>query len=131
MKPAKSSLRGAPVKLTEFSKAVIVWTKKVPRGKVATYSQIARLAGKPHAARGVGWILNSCAESHKLPWQRVINSKGKISFSPKTDAFKLQKKLLTNEGVKFLDAGAVDLDKYQWKKEPSQRRAPRTPKMFG
>lgn len=127
---AKSSLRGAPVKITAFSKAVIKWVQKIPRGKVATYGQIARLAGKPGAARGVGWILNSSSEKHRLPWQRVINSQGAISFPPQSDEFKLQKKLLAKEGIEFLTKKSIDLGVYGWKKEPARSRVRGAPSMF-
>ena len=104
--------------MSPFTLKVMEIVRKIPRGKVATYGQVARLAGKPHGARGVGWILSACAESHHLPWQRVINSQGKISFPIQTDEFWEQKKLLKKEGVVFLDDKALDLKKYQWKKEP-------------
>lgn len=128
----KSSLRSAPVRLTDFSEAVMKIVKKIPRGKVATYSQVARLAGKPHAARGVGWILNSCAEKYKLPWQRVLNVRGKISFSSKTKEFHEQKLLLEKEGIRIDASGSLSLEKYQWKKDISERKtSPRTPRIFG
>lgn len=108
--------------MTEFSKAVMRLVKKIPRGRVASYGQIAALAGKPNGARGVGWILNSSAEAHKLPWQRVINSQGKISFPKKSDEFKLQRSLLMREGIKVSDEGAIDLGKYLWNKKPSKKK---------
>lgn len=129
--PAKSSLRGAPIKVTEFSKAVIKTVKKIPHGKVATYGQIARLAGKPGAARGVGWILNSSSEKHQLPWHRVLNSQGAISFSSKSAEFQKQKRLLVKEGVEFITKKSLDLGIYQWKKEPRALKAKKpTPSLF-
>ncbi|RYZ67336.1 MAG: DNA methyltransferase, partial [Proteobacteria bacterium] len=110
--------------------AVIKWIKKIPRGKVATYGQIARLAGKPGGARGVGWILNSSTEKQRLPWQRVINSQGSISFPQKSDEFKLQKKLLIKEGIEFYNSKTVDLDLFGWKKEPTKSRTKNEPRMF-
>lgn len=105
--------------------------KKIPEGKVASYGQIARLAGKPNGARGVGWILNSSADAHDLPWQRVINSKGRISFPKKTDEYKLQKSLLLKEKIKFSDDDSIDLEKFGWKKEPEvKKRKPNKPSMF-
>lgn len=94
--------------------------KNIPKGKVATYGQIAALAGKPHGARGVGWILNSCAKAYRLPWQRVINSQGKISFPKRTDEFQLQRKLLLKEKVLVADNGAISLEDYGWRKKPSK-----------
>ena len=117
--------------MSTFSVKVLALVKKIPKGKVATYGQIARLAGKAHAARGVGWILNACAESHNLPWQRVINSQGKISFPPKTKEHVEQKRLLASEGIQFHDRTSLDLGIYQWKKEPKTSRPDhRSPSLF-
>lgn len=105
------------IKMTDFTKQVITLVKKIPKGKVATYGQIAALAGKSHAARGVGWILNSCAKPYKLPWQRVINSKGKISFHKSTAEYRNQKRFLQKERVKFTADDSVDLSQFGWKKK--------------
>lgn len=94
--------------------------KKIPRGKVASYGQIAALAGKPHGARGVGWILNACAKPYKLPWQRVINSRGRISFPRSTIEYRNQKRLLIREKVKFLEDDSINLRIYGWKKKALQ-----------
>ena len=103
--------------MTEFSAAVIALILKVPAGKVATYGQIAKLAGKPQGARGVAWILNSSSGAHKLPWQRILNSSGKISFPVDSPEYRKQRKLLEKEGIEFGDKGQIDLKKFQWKKE--------------
>ena len=84
---------------------------KIPKGKVATYGQVAALAGKPRAARTVGWALNS-DKSPELPWQRVINAGGKSSF-PFEGKRKLQQALLEAEGIMFED-GRVNLEVFQW-----------------
>ncbi len=115
---------------TAFSQKVIGLIKKIPKGKIATYGQIAKLAGKPQGSRGVAWILHSCSESHSLPWHRVLNSKGKISFSPTTAAFLRQKRLLQKEGVLFADRGQLDLKKYQWNKKISAKKTAHAPEMF-
>ncbi len=101
---------------TEFTKLVLSTIKKIPKGKIATYGQIAKLAGKPQGARGVVWILHSSSASEDLPWHRVINSKGRISFPEMTENWVRQKSLLEREGIEFGDGGVVDLKKYQWKK---------------
>jgi methylated-DNA-protein-cysteine methyltransferase-like protein len=103
---------------TEFSKRVLKVIKSIPEGKVATYGLIARLAGNPHGSRGVAWLLHSCSKSHKLPWQRVLSSKGKISFPEASVSYTLQKQLLQSEGIVF-ENGRIDLKKYLWKKKPS------------
>ncbi len=118
--------------INEFSRAVIDTIKKIPRGKIATYKQVAEVAGKPHGSRGVAWVLNSCSKKYKLPWHRVINSQGKISFGPRTDHFRLQKKFLQHEGVEVSPQGAVSLALYQWSKKPKRPRCQRRePQMFG
>jgi methylated-DNA-protein-cysteine methyltransferase-like protein len=121
---------------TDFSLRVIATIKKIPRGKVATYGQIAALAGKPHGARGVAWLLNSSSRAHGLPWQRVINSQGRISFPLYSEAYLRQRGLLEREGVEFVDGGAVDLKTCQWKvrsglpvrQKKSRRKAKVSPK---
>ena len=85
---------------------------KIPKGKVATYGQVAALAGNPRAARTVGWALNSYPKSPELPWQRVINAGGKSSF-PSEGKRKLQQALLEAEGIMF-ENGQVNLDVFQW-----------------
>ncbi|KHD88731.1 MAG: DNA methyltransferase [Bdellovibrio sp. ArHS] len=116
--------------LNDFSKKVIHFIQKIPLGQVATYGQIAKLAGKPQGSRGVAWILHSSSKAHKLPWHRVINSQGKISFPEASAAFKKQKALLRHEGVVFLDKNKIDLKKFQWKKEVSKKKSLRSPRMF-
>ena len=78
-----------------------------------TYGQIADLAGNRFAARQVVWILNSQSEQHKLPWHRVINSKGQIGLTG--EGYKIQKKLLLQEGVIFDERDKVDFREFLWK----------------
>jgi methylated-DNA-protein-cysteine methyltransferase related protein len=116
--------------LSEFAATVIKTIKAIPSGKVATYSQIAELSGKPHAARGVSWILHSCSTRYKLPWHRVLNAQGKISFEKNSFNYRRQKKRLENEGIVFRGE-ILSLPKYQWKKKSLRKRASRNkPKMF-
>ncbi len=85
--------------------------RKIPKGKVATYGQIARLCGFPEHARLVGYALHNLKSNSGVPWQRVINSKGMISLRRNTGAYKRQKKILELEGVKFRNE-KIDLVKY-------------------
>ena len=87
--------------------------KKIPEGKVATYGQIAALAGNPRASRMVAGILHLYSEKDNLPWYRVINRQGKISLKP-NDGYEVQKSLLENEGIIFDEKEAIDLDRYLW-----------------
>jgi methylated-DNA-protein-cysteine methyltransferase related protein len=100
--------------MTEFSQKVIKAIRRIPKGQVATYSQIAKMAGKEHAARAVSWILHSSSKAHKLPWQRVLNSKGKISFRRDSKHYNLQKNLLIKEGVCFSQSDTIKMSIYQW-----------------
>lgn len=115
----------------KFSQAVIAAIKKIPKGKVATYGQIAKIAGKPQGSRGVAWILNSCSKSHALPWHRVINSQGKISFPSKSKNYVMQKKLLKQEGIEFSVGDRIRLSEYLWSKKPkAPKKIKNTPQLF-
>ena len=84
-----------------------------PAGKVATYGQIARLAGKPRGARQVSWVLHSQSDKYRLPWQRVVGARGRISL-PLHRGFFEQRCRLRQEGVQVDDRGGVDLGKFRW-----------------
>lgn len=96
----------------------------IPEGKVATYGQVAALAGLPGHARQVGYALHSSPEGLELPWQRVINSKGEVSLRSDPGLEEgYQRHLLEEEGVVFSLSGRVDLRRYQWEPEAVPRRA--------
>lgn len=119
------------MEISDFSKQVIKNIQSIPAGKVATYKQIAELSGKPQGSRGVAWLLHSSSKAHKLPWHRVLNSKGTISFPKKTKGFRDQKKNLEKEGVVVSDDGRLDLKKFQWKKTLSKKKTKAgKPQMF-
>ena len=99
-----------------FCASVREWITAIPRGKVATYGQIAHLAGKPWGARQVSWILHSQSGKYRLPWQRVIGAKGRISL-PLGGGFFEQRRLLRQEGVTVDDWGRIDLKKFRWQAE--------------
>jgi len=93
--------------------------KAIPRGKVATYAQIAALAGNCRAARQVVRVLHSSSDKDRLPWHRVINSRGGISLR-RGRGFEEQRRLLLEEGVRVSRLGAIDLEEFQW--EPVGQR---------
>ncbi len=97
-----------------FSQQIIEVIKRIPKGKVATYGQIAGLAGNHRAARQVVRVLHSSSKKEGLPWHRVINGKGKISLKPGR-GFELQKSLLEAEGVTPNQEGIIDLSIYLWR----------------
>lgn len=117
--------------VSDFTKKVLVQIKSIPHGKVATYKQIAELSGKPQGSRGVSWILHSCSTLYKLPWHRVLNSKGRISFEPLSHNYRKQKRLLEKEGVKFSSGDQLNLKIYQWKKKPKvKKHSAKRPRLF-
>lgn len=97
------------------SKFSRIWTvvALVPRGRVATYGQIAELAGLPRQARQVGYVLAALPAGSRLPWHRVINARGEISLADPAGAAR-QRALLEREGVEFSAADRVDLDRFRW-----------------
>jgi methylated-DNA-protein-cysteine methyltransferase-like protein len=89
--------------------------KRIPRGRVATYGQIAALAGLRGHARQVGYALHALPERSGVPWHRVINAQGRISLPALDDGALVQRKLLEKEGVRFSRAGIIDLERFGWK----------------
>ena len=111
--PAQTACQ--PVSITHLTIYKII--KKIPRGRVATYGQIAALAGMPRAARQVGYALRATPDSVKIPWHRVVNAQGRVSMRLKdwqSGGDDLQKILLEAEGVAFDKSGKLDLKCYQW-----------------
>lgn len=88
--------------------------KRIPKGRIATYGQIAQLAGLAGHARQVGYAL-AALEDDTVPWQRVINAKGEISPRTWGNNHVKQRELLEVEGVAFNANGRVSLAKYQWR----------------
>jgi methylated-DNA-protein-cysteine methyltransferase-like protein len=89
--------------------------KRIPRGRVATYGQVATLAGLDGHARQVGYALHSLPDRIDVPWHRVINARGEISPRSAGDSHELQRMLLEAEGVEFDLAGRVALNRYRWR----------------
>ena len=86
----------------------------IPRGHVLTYGEVARLAGLSRAARRVSQAMRRAPRTMNLPWHRVVNAQGKISFAPESSGYLRQKKLLEQEGVVFLN-GKIDLEKFGYR----------------
>jgi methylated-DNA-protein-cysteine methyltransferase related protein len=93
--------------------------RRIPWGKVATYGQIADLAGLYGKARLVGYALYQVPMESDVPWQRVVNAKGEISYSvAREGGDHLQKNLLEQEGIKFKENGSIDLQADRWMADP-------------
>ena len=97
----------------EFTRRVRDVIRSIPRGKVASYGQVAASAGDSRQARQLAWILHSSSEKAGLPWHRVVGSRGKISLVPSRGG-REQRRLLESEGVRFDRSGTIDLGKYGW-----------------
>lgn len=98
-----------------------IWqvVNSIPRGKVASYGQVARLAELPGYARFVGHVLKSLPPGSRLPWHRVANSQGRLSFPPGSPQYLRQKGLLEREGVVFIN-GRFSLRRFGWDGIPRQ-----------
>lgn len=98
-----------------FSEKVKTIIRMIPPGKVSTYGEIAAYAGDPRGARQVSWVLHSSSQKDRLPWHRVINSKGQISL--RGSGHEMQKALLEKEGIRFDEKDTIDLGIYLWQPE--------------
>ena len=93
--------------------------QRIPTGRVATYGQVAALAGLPGYARQVGYALHATPANLDLPWHRVINSKGMISIKSDGPYENIQRLMLEEEGINFDLKNRVPLKVYQWDPEAS------------
>ena len=89
--------------------------RRIPAGRVATYGQVARLAGLGRNARQVGYALHVLSGRSLVPWHRVINAKGEISLCPFGGADVTQRLRLEREGVRFDARGRTDLTTFGWR----------------
>jgi methylated-DNA-protein-cysteine methyltransferase-like protein len=116
--------------VAELYRAIYAVIRKIPRGTVATYGQVAELAGLPGGARVAGAALKTCKPGDKLPWQRVIGkagkTRGRIAIHDPVGAA-VQRQLLHDEGVDIGDTGLIALDRYGWLpgSQPARKRTAR------
>ena len=99
-----------------FFERVYLVVQQIPRGKVASYGQVAGVLGHSRGARTVGWALSalSPARSIDVPWQRVVSGAGHISISRSDLDAALQRQLLEDEGIVFGVDGGIDLRRFGW-----------------
>jgi methylated-DNA-protein-cysteine methyltransferase-like protein len=105
--------RSARPKSASYTRIYAV-IRRIPRGRVATYGQIARLAGLPGHARQVGYALHALSSATAVPWQRVVNASGAISLR-RTDGAIAQRLLLEREGVRFDARDRISLKRFGWR----------------
>ncbi|WP_281646151.1 MGMT family protein [Parendozoicomonas sp. Alg238-R29] len=101
--------------MSELNRNQKIWlvVSEIPAGKVATYGQIAEMADMPAGARVVGNVLSQLPPGSHLPWHRVINSRGELSFPHGSTRYQAQKERLEAEGVVFISQ-RVNLKAYRW-----------------
>ena len=85
----------------------------IPQGSVASYGQVAEIAGVPRGARQVGYTLRNLPKGHRVPWHRVVQASGRIAFADDTPQFREQRKRLRAEGVR-VSSGRVDMQDFRW-----------------
>ena len=96
--------------------------RQIPRGRVATYGQVAELAGLAGHARQVGYALHALPDSSTVPWHRVVNARGEISLRRSAGADQLQRMLLEEEDVAFDIRGRINLKRVGWRRRRPARR---------
>jgi methylated-DNA-protein-cysteine methyltransferase-like protein len=89
--------------------------RRIPRGRVATYGQVAELAGLPGHARQVGYALHALPEGSAVPWHRVLNARGTLSLRRSFGGEIAQRLRLEREGVRFDAGGRVALERVRWR----------------
>lgn len=117
--------------VTGRNQRVYAAVNRIPRGRVATYGQIAALIGLGGGARQVGYALHDLPDGTLVPWHRVINARGEISRRKVFGSDVAQRLRLQREGVQFNGRGRVDLAYFGWRPKtrarPSKERGPRLP----
>ena len=103
--------------MSSFQSAVYGIVARCPRGKVTSYGAVAAMAGKPRAARAVGAAMRELPEDSRIPWWRVLNSKGEIAMRDIGHGPVIQRTLLEREGVRFGSSGRIDWEKFGWNGE--------------
>ena len=101
--------------LSDNEKAILTMLGQIPFGRVATYGQIAKLAGIPRNSRQVGAVLRMLPPNSGVPWFRVVNSKGQISHREcASDSGRTQREILEAEGIEFSGKDTISLKKFRW-----------------
>jgi len=112
-----------------YRERVYAIVRKIPKGRVMTYGQLAAMLGEGYTARTVGYVMHG-ADSENVPWQRVINAQGKCSTGKFTLPINLQQALLESEGVSFNAGGKCDLNTYLWFPEGYEEAEESPPSLF-
>jgi methylated-DNA-protein-cysteine methyltransferase-like protein len=104
-----------PHRGNEAAAAICAVIRRIPKGWVATYGQVAAMAGLPRRARLVGHVLRHLDPATDIPWHRVVNAKGEVSYTlSRHGSDVVQQRLLEEEGVEFDDRNRFDLERFRW-----------------
>ena len=115
MPPKRTLLRTTPSPGNEAAAAICAVVRRIPKGWVATYGQVAAMAGLPRRARLVGYVLQNLDPANDIPWHRVVNAKGEVSYSlSRNGGDAIQQRLLEKEGVEFDDRNRFNLERFRW-----------------
>ena len=115
MPPTRKLHGRAPAHGDAAVAAIYAVIRRIPKGWVATYGQVAAMAGLPRRARLVGTVLQQLDPAARIPWHRVVNAKGEVSYSAsRNGGDALQRHLLEKEGVEFDDKGRFNLERFRW-----------------
>lgn len=101
----------------QYRERVYKLVRRIPRGRVMTYGQIAVILGQGYTPRTVGFVMHG-ADENKTPWHRVINSQGRCSTGGLVLPSDKQQRMLEHEGVKFTSGGKCDLQTFIWQPRP-------------
>ena len=94
--------------------AIYAVVRRIPRGRVATYGQVAALAGLPGRARQAGYALHALSPASAVPWHRVVNARGAVSARSEAGDALRQRLLLEQEGIRFDARGRIALARHRW-----------------
>ena len=116
MPPKRKLLQATPLQGDKAVEAICAVIGRIPKGWVATYGQVAAMAGMPRRARLVGRVLQRLDPGTKIPWHRVVNAKGEVSYSLSRNGGDIvQRRLLEKEGIKFDASDRLDLERCRWR----------------
>ena len=102
--------------MTPLYETIYATIRQIPPGRVATYGQVAALAGIEGRARQVGYALRHLPDRSGIPWHRVVNAQGQVSTRAGSDSMDLQRELLQAEGVIFDESGRLLLERFRWRR---------------
>lgn len=107
-------------RLSETYQHIYRVIRRIPAGRVATYGQIAQLAGLAGHARQVGYALHSLPDGQSIAWHRVINARGEISARSDPRSERIQRAMLEREGIVFDDQAKISLRRFRWRPQSSK-----------